>query len=87
MRDHRRRRIAIRQPHLEAVTGCNFAAAGSERARQETRVVADDQQFPGVGRRIFSQMLRDGVRRQLDIPKRKCIADNPPPTRCAKLDD
>ena len=32
-------------------------------------------------------MLRDGVRGQIDVPKRERVADNPPPTRRAKLDD
>ena len=87
VRDDRRRRIAIGQPNREPITGRNLGATDREGAGQKARVVADNQQFPGVGWWVFVQMLRNGVRGQINVPKGESIADDPPPTRCTKLDD
>ena len=81
-----RRRIAISQQNREPISSRNLGATGGKRTGQKPRVVADDQQFPGIGWRVFVQMLRDGMRGQLNIPKSECVADDPPPTGCAKLD-
>jgi len=87
VRDDRCWRVAIRQPRPETVTSNDFRAPSGILPGQKPRVMAHDDQGFGVLGRVLGQVSSNGVRRNLDVRKRKCITDNPTPTRRAESYD